>query len=187
MLRDFKISFYMNSHADNMFGKWKRVGYFITMGVIVRRDDDRGTTVKENGGGGWSSDGVVLWLGRRQNEDTIEWWGEWLKLRWPFNSSGGWEADGPERVIGGDGADSMLRFQLKRGGDRKKCCRKMKRRQRAHFDSMGKKYDMAWRRRPEERRHRGGEREEMLVGLTRIYWAKKWKKHMVNSAATNGW
>jgi hypothetical protein len=30
--------------------------------------------VKENDGDGWSSDGVVLWLGRRQNEDTIEWW-----------------------------------------------------------------------------------------------------------------
>jgi hypothetical protein len=26
--------------------------------------------------GGWSSDGVVLWLGRRQNSDAIEWWGE---------------------------------------------------------------------------------------------------------------
>jgi hypothetical protein len=29
--------------------------------------------VKENDGGGWSSDGMVLWLGRRQNGDTIEW------------------------------------------------------------------------------------------------------------------
>jgi hypothetical protein len=31
---------------------------------------------KGNDGGGWSSDGVVLWLGRRQNKDTIEWWGK---------------------------------------------------------------------------------------------------------------
>jgi hypothetical protein len=35
------------------------------MRVIVRRDDGRGTVVKENDGGGWSSDGVVLWLGRQ--------------------------------------------------------------------------------------------------------------------------
>jgi hypothetical protein len=32
-----------------------------------------GTTVKGNDGGGWSSDDVVLWLGRRQNGDTAEW------------------------------------------------------------------------------------------------------------------
>jgi hypothetical protein len=33
----------------------------------------RETTVKGNDDSGWSSDDVVLWLGRRQNEDTIEW------------------------------------------------------------------------------------------------------------------
>jgi hypothetical protein len=32
-----------------------------------------GTAVKGNDGGGWSSDDVVLWLGRRQNGDTAEW------------------------------------------------------------------------------------------------------------------
>jgi hypothetical protein len=42
----------------------------------MRRDDGRGTTVKENDDIGWSSDGVVFWLGRRQNGDTIDWWGE---------------------------------------------------------------------------------------------------------------
>jgi hypothetical protein len=42
------------------------------MDVVVQRDDERGTTVKGNGNGGWSSDGVVLWLGRRQNGDAIE-------------------------------------------------------------------------------------------------------------------
>jgi hypothetical protein len=45
------------------------------MGVIVRRDDGSETVVKENDDG-WSSDGVVLWLGRRQNRDAVEWWGE---------------------------------------------------------------------------------------------------------------
>jgi hypothetical protein len=30
------------------------------------------TSLKENDGGGWSSDGVVLWLGMKQNEDVIE-------------------------------------------------------------------------------------------------------------------
>jgi hypothetical protein len=46
------------------------------VGVIVRRDDRHGTAVKENDDGGWSSDGVALWLGIRQNENTVEWWGE---------------------------------------------------------------------------------------------------------------
>jgi hypothetical protein len=46
------------------------------VGVVVRRDDGRETAVKENDSDGWSSDGVVLWLGRRQNGDTVEWWRE---------------------------------------------------------------------------------------------------------------
>jgi hypothetical protein len=45
------------------------------MGVIVQRDDERETGVKGNDDGGWSSDGVVLWLRRRQNGDVVEWWG----------------------------------------------------------------------------------------------------------------
>jgi hypothetical protein len=36
---------------------------------------------EKNDDGGWSSDDVVLWLGRRQNGDAIEWWGEWPRLR----------------------------------------------------------------------------------------------------------
>jgi hypothetical protein len=46
----------------------------------VQRDDGHGTAVKGNDSGGWSSDGVVLWLGRRQKGDTVEWWGEWPRL-----------------------------------------------------------------------------------------------------------
>jgi hypothetical protein len=42
----------------------------------MRRDDVREIAVKENDSGGWSSDGMVLCLGKRQNEDAIEWWGE---------------------------------------------------------------------------------------------------------------
>jgi hypothetical protein len=38
----------------------------------VWMDDGHGTTVKKNDGGEWSSDDVVLWLGMRQNRDTIE-------------------------------------------------------------------------------------------------------------------
>jgi hypothetical protein len=30
-------------------------------------------TMKGNDGGGWTSDDVVLWLVRRQNEDVVEW------------------------------------------------------------------------------------------------------------------
>jgi hypothetical protein len=40
--------------------------------VVVRRDDERKTTVKENDDGDWSSDDVVLWLGRKQNRYMIE-------------------------------------------------------------------------------------------------------------------
>jgi hypothetical protein len=32
----------------------------------------RETTVKENNNGGWNFDSVMLWLGRRQNEDAVE-------------------------------------------------------------------------------------------------------------------
>jgi hypothetical protein len=67
MLQHLKISFYVNSHVDKLFRKQKRVGYFVTVGVIVWRDDGRKTTVKGNNDGGWSSDDMVLWLGRTQN------------------------------------------------------------------------------------------------------------------------
>jgi hypothetical protein len=42
------------------------------VGVVVRRDDGRGIAVNGNASGGWSSDGVVLWLERRQNGDAVE-------------------------------------------------------------------------------------------------------------------
>jgi hypothetical protein len=42
----------------------------------MRRDDVRETVVKGNNGGKWSSDGMMLWLGRMQNGDTVEWWRE---------------------------------------------------------------------------------------------------------------
>jgi hypothetical protein len=67
------------------------------MGVIVRRDDGHETSVKGNDCDGWSSDGMVLWLVRRQNRDPIEWWRGWPRLRWFFYSSGG----GSRAVRGG--------------------------------------------------------------------------------------
>jgi hypothetical protein len=42
------------------------------VGVVIRRDDGREMAVKGNDDDGWSFDGVVLWLGRRQNGDTVE-------------------------------------------------------------------------------------------------------------------
>jgi hypothetical protein len=47
---------------------------------------------------------------------------------------------------------------------------------------------VAWRRWPEERRHRGGETEETTpVGMTQILLGQKMKKiNVVNSATTNG-
>jgi hypothetical protein len=43
-----------------------------------------------------------------------------------FYSSRGWESGGPWRVANSGGADSMLWFQLERGGDETKCYQKMK-------------------------------------------------------------
>jgi hypothetical protein len=47
----------------------------------MRRDDGRETAEKQNDDDRWSSDGVVLWLGRKQNGDEVEWWKEWPRLR----------------------------------------------------------------------------------------------------------
>jgi hypothetical protein len=38
----------------------------------VRRENEREMTVKGNDGDGWSSNGMALWLGRRQNRDAVE-------------------------------------------------------------------------------------------------------------------
>jgi hypothetical protein len=46
-------------------------------------------------------------------------------------------------VANSGGADSMLWFQLERGGDEMKCYQKMKQRQRARLSSMGRKHDTA--------------------------------------------
>jgi hypothetical protein len=81
MLRHFKISFYVNSHFDKLLEKRKSTGYFIIVGVIVRRDNWCETTVKGNDDVKWSSDGVVIWLRRRQNWDATEWWEECPRLR----------------------------------------------------------------------------------------------------------
>jgi hypothetical protein len=95
-------------------------------------------------------------------------------------------------VADDDGVDSMLRFQLERGVNETKCCRKMKQSQRTRLSSMGRNSDMArWRDDvdPKERRHRGGEREETTsIGLTQILLSGKMIKiHTVDSAAINIW
>jgi hypothetical protein len=88
------------------------------VGVVIRRNDGHGMMVERNDSGRWSSDGMALWLGRRKNRDTVEWWEEWQRLRLlPFYSSGGCESGCPRRVASGGGAYSILRFQLKRGCD----------------------------------------------------------------------
>jgi hypothetical protein len=68
------------------------------------------TTVKGNDISGWSSDGVMFWLGRMQNRDAIEWWGECPRLRSPFYNNVEYESGDPERVADGGGADLMLHF-----------------------------------------------------------------------------
>jgi hypothetical protein len=63
-------------------------------------------------------------------------------LRRPFNSSGGCESDGPGSVTDVGGVDLMLQFWLESECDGTKRRRKLKRRQRAHIDSVVRKYDM---------------------------------------------
>jgi hypothetical protein len=70
----FKISFYVNLHDNKLFNKWKRVDYFITVDVIVWKNDRYKTMMKGDDGDGWSSNSMMLWLVRRQNIDVIEWW-----------------------------------------------------------------------------------------------------------------
>jgi hypothetical protein len=52
-------------------------------------DNRHEIVVKGNNNDGWSSDGIVLWLGRRQNEDMVE-------------------SGSPRRVSCDGGADSMI-------------------------------------------------------------------------------
>jgi hypothetical protein len=59
----------------------KKIGYFITVGVIVQRYDGSKMMVKETDGSGWSSDDVVMCLRRGKNRDAVEWWGYWSRLR----------------------------------------------------------------------------------------------------------
>jgi hypothetical protein len=45
----------------------------VTMSVVMWMDDECETAVKWNDDDRWNFDGVVLWLGRRQNKDAVEW------------------------------------------------------------------------------------------------------------------
>jgi hypothetical protein len=49
-------------------------------------------------------------------------------------------------VADSGGVDSMLPFQLERGGDETEHSQKMKQRQRVHLGSMKTKRDTTWRR-----------------------------------------
>jgi hypothetical protein len=68
------------------------------MCVVVQRDNVCEIVVKRNNGGWWSFDSVVLWPRRRQDRDAVKCWGEWLRLRWSFYSSGGCESGRSRRV-----------------------------------------------------------------------------------------
>jgi hypothetical protein len=64
-----------DGHASNSvvrtspwgFGKRKRVGRFIIIGVVVQMDDERGSMIKGNNGDRWSSNSMMLLLRRWQN------------------------------------------------------------------------------------------------------------------------
>jgi hypothetical protein len=49
--------------------------------IVVWRDDGCGTAIKVNDDSGWSSNDMMLWLGRRQNGDVVEWWEKLPRLK----------------------------------------------------------------------------------------------------------
>jgi hypothetical protein len=152
----------------------------------MRRDDRHKTTVKGNDGDGWSSDDVMLWLGRRQNRNVVEWWREWPMLRWSFYSSGRWESSSSRMVARGFNA-SVLTWEIRRWD---KALPKDEAKTASSSWLNGKELwheVVAWRRRSDERRHRGGERDETTsVGLTRFLLGQKIKKiHAIDLASTN--
>jgi hypothetical protein len=71
--------------------------------------------------------------------------GRVVKIEMIFYSSR-WESSSPGRVAYSGGADSMLLFRFERGCDRTKHYPKIKRRQRARLDSMGRKCNRVRRR-----------------------------------------
>jgi hypothetical protein len=80
-------------------------------------------------------------------------------------------------VAGSGGADSMLRFQLERGGDVMKRYRKMKQRQGARLGFMGRKCDTA-QRSDDVGQRRGGTKEgkrrrQRQLDWHESYWAEK--------------
>jgi hypothetical protein len=62
--------------------------------------------------------------------------GRVTKIEMIFYNSGGWEPNGAGRIACGGGVNSMLQFQLERGSDETKRCRKMNVRQRVLLGSM---------------------------------------------------
>jgi hypothetical protein len=98
---------------------------------------------------------------------------------------------GSESVAYGGGTDSILQFQLERGGNGTKHCRKIKRRQQACLDSMERKRDTVWRhdnidwRRGNTEEGKGG--DDASWTNTNLTGPKKMKKiQTVDSVATNG-
>jgi hypothetical protein len=160
------------------------------MSVIVQRDNGCGTTVKGNNGYGWSSDDVTLWLGGGKIEIRLS-GGE---------SDHGWDylfiaMNVGSRVVWGGWPAVVVWIQ----------CFSFRSRGEATWWSVAGRWSgdvassswlnenkvwhdvTAWWYRPEERRHRGGEREETTpVGLTRILLERKMKKiHAVDSTIRN--
>jgi hypothetical protein len=72
--------------------------------------------------------------------------GRVTNIEMTFYSNGRWESDVSERVADSSGVNSMLQFYLERGDGRTNHFYKMKQRQRARLDSMGKKRGTSRRR-----------------------------------------
>jgi hypothetical protein len=147
------------------------------MGVVVRRNDRYETTVKGNDNGGWTSDGVILWLERRQNGDAGGWWGRVANIEMIFlyqwRVRVGQSGEGSLRWCCGFNASASIRGEA----TGQSVARKMNRRQRAHLGSMGRKRDMmrqcddVGRRRGRSEEGKGRRRRHL--GWPGFYWTKK--------------
>jgi hypothetical protein len=157
ILRDFKISFYVNSCANKLFGNERGsassspwVSLYGGMMDVGRRW--KGMTMVGRVSMVWCS---VYGGGKMEtqlsNGENVQWWDDL------FYTNGGCELSCPGRVSVSGGVDSMLQFQLQRRGDDTKCCWKIKWSQRVHFCSMGRERDTAWWRNDVIRRRDGTE------------------------------
>jgi hypothetical protein len=144
-------------------------------------------TVKGNNGDAWIFDDVMLWLWRRKNGDTVEWW----------RTGQGWndifiKVEGGSQTVRGGWPMAVVRIQYFSFGSRDEVTEQIiAERWNRGSELVFAQWERSMTRRTGWRRGGTGEgkREEMTrVELTRILLVEKIKKiHVIDSPTTNWW